>query len=332
MIGLSSHLFLFNRCRYISGRVLAALLTAVPFWGGIAQEVQAGRLVVEGSSTACLGDFPSGQRQTVSFKLRNAGAAPIGIRAISKSCGCAEAEASTNEVGAGEAAVVAMRTLPDQLIGQFCKSFYVITTSDDPRYRAVELTLMGRGIETPASVKTPSDSVALIAVPASSAKMAEAKTASEPQVPAETNVPQETARATVEFFVQEGCAECLRLRREFIPALSARYGGRVRTVVSDTQDRAAFLRLLDTLEACGVTDNEPLYMVVNGRTVLAGWIDVQRRGFGAIDLAVDGWGATMLLFRTGEPLRARLRGDMRRRVSSGVSGGPPSPWRGCRTG
>jgi len=139
-----------NRSWCASSLILAALLVAMPFGCGVAQEVRAGRLVVEGSSTACLGDFPSGQSQTASFKLRNAGTAPVGIKTVSKSCGCADAEASTNLVEAGGMAVITVRTHPGELIGQFCKSIYVITNSGDPQHRVVELTLMGRGIETPA--------------------------------------------------------------------------------------------------------------------------------------------------------------------------------------
>ena len=72
----------------------------------------------------------------------NAGTAPVGIKAVSKSCGCADAAASASRVGAGGTVSVTMHTLPGQLVSHFSKSFYVITDSADPQYRSVRLTLI----------------------------------------------------------------------------------------------------------------------------------------------------------------------------------------------
>jgi cytochrome c biogenesis protein CcdA len=92
----------------------------------------------------------------------------------------------------------------------------------------------------------------------------------------------------VEFFVQEGCAECLVLRRDYLPALASRYAYRVRTAVSDTHSVSTFLRLLEKLEACGIKANEPVYMVVGGGKVLSGWGEIEKRGFNLIDAALSG--------------------------------------------
>ncbi len=94
-------------------------------------------------------------------------------------------------------------------------------------------------------------------------------------------------RLDVEFFVQEGCAECLVLRRDYLPALANRYAYRLRTVVSDTHSISTFLRLLEKLEACGIKANEPVYMVVGGGKVLSGWGEIEKRGFNLIDAALS---------------------------------------------
>jgi len=129
-----------------------------------------------------------------------------------------------------------------------------------------QLTLAGRGLEVAAGTNAP-PGPSLPTAP-SDARVAAREDALPPVRAAE-------ATLRVEFFVQEGCAECLLLRRDYLPALAARYGYRLRPIVSDTHERATFLRLLDTLETCGVTANEPLYLVVNG-TVLSGWSEVRR--------------------------------------------------------
>lgn len=260
------------------------LAAGAPVQSTVAQERSAGRLVVEGSDTAMIGDFAAGQSQTVRFRLRNSGIQPVGIKAISKSCDCADAEMSTNQVGAGATVEITLRTLAGKLVGSFSKSVYVITTAEDPQDRVVQLTLVGRGLETTGTTNGP-------AVETPSAATAVSPTLGNPALAAREDARPPALSAggplRVEFFVQEGCAECQLLRREFLPAITARYGSSLKSVLSDTHDRATFLRLLDTLEACKVTANEPLYMVVDGRTVLAGWSEVRRRGFEVIDRALS---------------------------------------------
>jgi cytochrome c biogenesis protein CcdA len=91
----------------------------------------------------------------------------------------------------------------------------------------------------------------------------------------------------VEFFVQEGCAECLILRRDYLPALANRYTVRIRTIVSDTHSLATFMRLLERLEASGIKANEPVYMVVDSKQVLSGWGEIAKLGFSVIDVALS---------------------------------------------
>lgn len=277
----------------LSRRLMAPqfLLVGIQLLALSATAGSAGRLVVEGPDQALMGDFPAAQSQTVRFRLRNAGAEPVGIKAVSKSCGCADAETTANLVPPGSDVGVTLRTLPGKLVGSFSKSVYVITTSADPQFRAVQLTLIGRGIEGSAGTSgqaVPVAQAATAVAPPPILNAAGARSVTPPPVAVESVSVPHAPQASVEFFVQEGCAECLLLRREFLPSLAARYGGRLRPVVSDTHDRATFLRLLDTLEACSITANEPLYLVVNGTAVLSGWDEIRLKGFEAIDLALSG--------------------------------------------
>ena len=96
--------------RHYRSAALRVFTMAAPFLLASAQELPAGHLVVEGSDCAMMGDFASSQSQTVRFRLRNAGTSPVGIKAISKSCNCADAEASTNRVEAGGTAVITKKS------------------------------------------------------------------------------------------------------------------------------------------------------------------------------------------------------------------------------
>lgn len=255
-----------------------------------------GRLEAEDNGLVLMGDFAAGERQTIRFQLRNTGDAPIGIKAVSKSCGCADAEMSTNLVAAGAEVVITLKTLPGKLAGHFSKSVYVITTSKDPLCRAVQLTLIGHGIESAGSKRERGTS-GKIPVSAEQGNEIVSVDGYSRQLHKLEQYPLE-----VEFFVQEGCADCLQLRRDYLPALAKRYDCRLSLIVSDTHDHAAFMRLLDTLESFGVTANEPLYMVVGGKVVLSGWREVERRGFDAIDSELSGNPAVSVVAKlvTGE--------------------------------
>ena len=308
---------MFSLC-YLRSLWLILLFSALP---ALAEKPKGGRLVVEGSYRVSLGEFPAETVQTVAYTLKNVGDAAIGIESVSRACGCADAFMTTNRVDAGASVNITFKTYPDKLPGVFTKTFYVITDSADSRTKLVQLVVTGNGIVTKGKVVTNEVAVAVNAL-ADSLKSLEpqnpqktqneilplrlsaaspfmSNTASQvggraclstvdvfAQVDGEPCISQ-NRQLDVEFFVQEGCAECLILRRDYLPALASRYTVRIRTVVSDTHSRATFMRLLERLEASGIKANEPVYMVVNGKQVLSGWGEISKSGFSVIDAALS---------------------------------------------
>ena len=294
--------------------VLVCSLTA------LAEKPKGGRLVVEGPYRVSLGEFPAEQSRTVAYTLKNVGDAPIGIMSVSRACGCADAFMTTNVVDKGASVGITFKTYPDKLPGAFVKTFYVITDSPDPRTKLVQLVVTGNGIVTKGRgtngvAAARSENVALPLPGTSSPHLADSSQAgrawvSDPAAARSENVAlpytnsfhsfnsvikytpyseltDNVNRLDVEFFVQEGCAECLVLRRDYLPSLANRYAYRVRTSVSDTHSVSTFLRLLEKLEACGIKANEPVYMVVGGEKVLSGWGEIAKSGYGAIDKALS---------------------------------------------
>ena len=75
--GLLSEPLTSGRFRHVLNAALWVFSMAAPLLLASAQELPAGHLVVEGSDCAMMGDFASSQSQTVRFRLRNAGAAPV---------------------------------------------------------------------------------------------------------------------------------------------------------------------------------------------------------------------------------------------------------------
>jgi len=265
--------------------LLLTILIALP---ALAEKPKGGRLVVEGEYRVSLGDFPAEQSKTVAFKLKNVGDAAIGIMSVSRACGCADAFMTTNVVDKGASVGITFKTYPDKLPGAFVKTFYVITDSPDPRTRLVQLVVTGNGIVTKGKAGASSAVVATNELASSNLFVQAAQPALPPPLHSGVGQLQQDLRLDVEFFVQEGCAECLVLRRDYLPALANRYAYRVRTTVSDTHSISTFLRLLEKLEACGIKANEPVYMVVGGGKVLSGWGEIEKRGFNLIDAALSG--------------------------------------------
>jgi cytochrome c biogenesis protein CcdA len=265
--------------------LLLTILSAIP---ALAEKPKGGRLVVEGEYRVSLGDFPAEQSKTVAFKLKNVGDAPIGIMSVSRACGCADAFLTTNVVDKGASVGITFKTYPDKLPGTFVKTFYVITDSPDSRTKLVQLVVTGNGVVTKGKRGASSAAVTTNAWASSNLLTQASQPARPPPLHSGVGQLQQDLRLDVEFFVQEGCAECLVLRRDYLPALASRYAYRIRTVVSDTHNISTFLRLLEKLEACGIKANEPVYMVVGGEKVLSGWGEIAKRGFILIDAALSG--------------------------------------------
>ena len=105
-----------------------------------------GGLRVEGDADAWLGEFPAGEGREAVFTLRNGGSETERVRALSRSCDCADVSASTNAVAPGASATVTVRVRPRLEPGPFSVSVYVVTFSRDPASRVVKLTVSGRAV------------------------------------------------------------------------------------------------------------------------------------------------------------------------------------------
>jgi len=251
-----------------AGLAAAWLAAFIPLCAAVAaQPSSKGVLAPSSPAIVNLGAFPDVESRSARFTLANTGEEPVEVISVSHSCGCADPEVSLRQVEPGETTEITLRTLAGTLKGPFSKSFYVLTSSVDPDARVIQLTIAGRGEPAAPGAEAADAAEGAVEVP-------------DAAVPAPEG---QAAPLAVEFFVQEGCAECKLLRGRFIPAAEERYGGRVGITVLDTHKREIFLRLLAVLEAHSVKENEPIYMVLAGREVIPGWDAIRRRGIASID-------------------------------------------------
>jgi hypothetical protein len=90
----------------------------------------------------------------------------------------------------------------------------------------------------------------------------------------------------VEYFFQPGCGECILVDAQIKPGLEERFGGFYELREYDIGVRENFLRLAAHQERLGVSGNEPVCMVVNGRHALDGYRRIAEGLLDRIDLSL----------------------------------------------
>ena len=94
------------------------------------------------------------------------------------------------------------------------------------------------------------------------------------------------AGVLLEFFFETGCESCAEVRRTVLPELEQRYEGYYELRERDIGLKSNYLALVHYQEKADVQDNEPVCMVVDGLTYLAGVVRIKAGLFPAMDQAL----------------------------------------------
>lgn len=87
----------------------------------------------------------------------------------------------------------------------------------------------------------------------------------------------------IDYFFEPGCSECIRVDSEVIPELRERYEGYYVLNKWDIGIENHYLKLVAYMEKLGVHDNAYVFMVINGKDVLAGVDAIATRLFPMMD-------------------------------------------------
>jgi len=90
----------------------------------------------------------------------------------------------------------------------------------------------------------------------------------------------------VDFFFEQGCESCAEIKRDIVPELDRRYAGAYELHPWDINIQSNYLRLVVFQDRLGVTANEPVSMVVDGRVFLAGLAKIKTDVFGEMEAAL----------------------------------------------
>ena len=90
----------------------------------------------------------------------------------------------------------------------------------------------------------------------------------------------------VDFFFEQGCESCAEIKRDIVPELDRRYAGVYELHPWDINIQSNYLRLVVFQDRLGVTANEPVSMVVDGRVFLAGLAKIKTDVFGEMEAAL----------------------------------------------
>jgi hypothetical protein len=78
----------------------------------------------------------------------------------------------------------------------------------------------------------------------------------------------------IDYFFEPGCSDCARVAAEVLPPLDAQYRGRYVLNRWDIGVETNYLRLVGFLDRLGGGGNEHVIMVVDGRRLLAGYVQI----------------------------------------------------------
>lgn len=90
----------------------------------------------------------------------------------------------------------------------------------------------------------------------------------------------------LEFFYEPGCAECQRVHADVLPVLTNRYAGLFRLRARDLSVASNYAELVRGMQRLNARENAHVFMMVNGRRLLAGADRIEAELFPAMDEAV----------------------------------------------
>ena len=96
----------------------------------------------------------------------------------------------------------------------------------------------------------------------------------------------EFAPILIEYFYEPGCSECTYISNSVLPELEQRYAGFYTLNHCDTGIEDNYLKLVAYQNELKVFENEPVYMIVDGRYVLSGAKPIRTDLFPLIDRLV----------------------------------------------
>jgi len=114
---------------------------------------------------------------------------------------------------------------------------------------------------------------------------------------ADTLTPKATdhpAKVIIDFFYENGCSDCLQVKKEIIPQLEERFAGYYTIHNYDVGLKSNVLVLIQYQEKLGIVTNKPVCMVVDYRHVLNGVEEIQNGLLGRVDESIaermeNGW-------------------------------------------
>ena len=124
--------------------VIFCLSTMTESFPAIAEEGKAGRIEVVGPASIDFGKYPAEEKKVADYRIRNSGSDILKIIKIRKTCGCAEATCSKEELKPQEEATVKVVILPDSIFGTYSKTTFV--ESSDPTNGFLSLIVMGNAV------------------------------------------------------------------------------------------------------------------------------------------------------------------------------------------
>ena len=200
--------------------------------------------------------------QTVehTFIIGNTGDEPLRIGKIKACCGAAT-ELGTNVIPAAGTTTLKVKLPLSGRSGNQHKSFYI--GSNDPTQPYYQLRFVGK-VSPRAKVEPVSEaSVTVLPNPVT-------------ERPVAGPVKASACPVIVDYFFEEGCPDCERVRQEVLPELKTRFGGACVVVEHDIGIQSNVLMLVAYQEQLKIDEDAPVCMVVDYKYVFNGLAAIER--------------------------------------------------------
>jgi cytochrome c biogenesis protein CcdA len=102
-----------------------------------------------------------------------------------------------------------------------------------------------------------------------------------------SNVSRTLTPVSIDFFYETGCDSCLMIKREVVPELERRYAGLYELHEWDIGVPSNYLLLVQYQTRLGVSENEPVSLVVDDRIFLAGVSRITKRVYDVLEEALE---------------------------------------------
>ncbi len=119
-------------------------------------------------------------------------------------------------------------------------------------------------------------------------------------------------KVLIDYFQQPGCPACEKISKLVLPQIEERFQGHYEMLIHDIGVKENFIKLMTYQESLGVSGNEPVCMIVDGRRALDGYTKIEAELAEAIDERISEMASNTAVALEAKPLDEQAALELRK--------------------